>query len=80
MCLNSSKNAVANGSKPSVVCEYTADSVAEFVIGDGLSLIGSSEGVPVTGHPNIGDVLKRFAEKALTFKGTDGLGNNMSFA
>lgn len=69
------QNAVANGSKPSVVCEYTADSVSEFVIGDSLSLIGSDEGVSVAGHPNIGDVLKRFADKALNFKGTDGLGN-----
>lgn len=69
------QDAVARGEKPSVVCEYTADSVSEFVIGGGLPLISSAEGVPVAGHPNIGDVLKRFADKALTFKGTDGLGN-----
>lgn len=69
------QDAVARGEKPSVVCEYTADSVSEFVIGEGLPLISSAEGVPVAGHPNIGDVLKRFADKALTFKGTDGLGN-----
>lgn len=69
------QDAVARGEKPSVVCEYTADSVSEFVIGEGLPLISSAEGVAVAGHPNIGDVLKRFADKALTFKGTDGLGN-----
>lgn len=69
------EDAVARGHKPSVVCEYTADSVSEFVIGDQLALITQPEGVPVAGHPNVGDVLKRFAEKALTFKGMDGLGN-----
>jgi hypothetical protein len=71
------QDAVARGNKPSVVCEYTADSVSEFVIGDQLSLLSDAgaEGVVVRGHPNIGDVLRRFAEKALVFKGVDGLGN-----
>ena len=69
------EKAVARGHKPSVVCEYTADSVSEFVIGDQLSLITQADGVPVAGHPHVGDVLKRFADKALTFKGMDGLGN-----
>lgn len=69
------QDAVSRGHKPSVVCEYTADSVSEFVIGGQLPLITQPEGVPVAGHPNVGDVLKRFAEKSLTFKGMDGLGN-----
>ena len=69
------EDAVARGNKPAVVLEYTADSVSEWVIGDGLARMGDLEGAPVRGHPHIGDVLKRFAEKALVFKGHDGLGN-----
>lgn len=70
------QDAVARGNKPSVVLEYTADSVAEYVIGGQLGLMSSlPDGVVVAGHPNIGDVLKRFAEKALTFKAVDGMGN-----
>ena len=69
------EDAVARGNKPAVVLEYTADSVSEWVIGDGLAQAGGLEGAPVRGHPHIGDVLKRFAEKALVFKGHDGLGN-----
>ena len=69
------EDAVARGNKPAVVLEYTADSVSEWVIGDGLAQVGGLEGAPVRGHPHIGDVLKRFAEKALVFKGHDGLGN-----
>lgn len=69
------QDAVSRGNKPCVVCEYTADSVAEFVIGDQLGLVAQPEGVPVAGHPNVGDVLKRFAHKALVFKGQDGFGN-----
>lgn len=69
------EDAVARGSKPAVVLEYTGDSVSRFVIGDRMGEMSLSDGVLVQGHPNIGDVLKRFAEKALTFKGNDGLGN-----
>ena len=74
------QDAVARGHKPSVVLEYTADSVSEFVIGDQLgALTAASDGVVVAGHPNIGDVVKRFAHKAMTFKAVDGLGNAHEF-
>jgi hypothetical protein len=74
------QDAVARGHKPSVVLEYTADSVSEFVIGDQLGALASApEGVIVGGHPNIGDVVKRFAHKAMTFKAVDGLGNAHEF-
>lgn len=69
------QEAAGRGNKPSVVSEYTADSISEYVIGDQLPFIASPEGVPVAGHPNIGDVLKRFADNSLNMKGADGLGN-----
>lgn len=70
------QDAVARGHKPSVVLEYTADSVSEYVMRGQTGLLSSlPDGLVVAGHPNIGDVLKRFADKALTFKAVDGMGN-----
>ena len=54
------QKAAGRGNKPRVVSEYTADWLRD-VIGDQLSLIGQPEGVPVAGHPNIGDV-QRFRQ------------------
>jgi hypothetical protein len=69
------EDAMTRGSKPAVVLEYTADSVSEWVIGGELTSASEADGAAVRGHPHIGDVLKRFAEKALVFKGHDGFGN-----
>lgn len=69
------EDSIARGEKPTVVVEYTGDSVSEWLIGNQHHLMTGGQGVPVAGHPNMGDVLKRFAEKLLIMKGTDALGN-----
>lgn len=83
-------DAVVNNNKISAVCEFTGDSVAEWLVqrnGGGLSLEGDEETsaftrdreIEVDGHPNIGHVLERFAERMLEIKGTDAFGNTTSF-
>lgn len=82
-------DAVVNNNKVSAVCEFTGDSVAEWLVqqsGGGLALeddetsaLTRDREVEVRGHPNIGHVLERFAERMLEIKGTDAFGNVTSF-
>lgn len=75
------REVTAAGEKATVLQEFTGDSVAEYVLAaDGYK--GGAlppEGVQVSQHPNIGHVVKRMAERMLDVKGTDALGNALSF-
>lgn len=83
-------DAVVNNNKSTVVCEFTGDSVAEWLVqkhGGGLALedegetsaLSGDREVEVGSHPNIGHVLERFAERMLEIKGTNAFGDITSF-
>lgn len=71
------EDSVAAGEKPTVVCEFTADSVSRWMVGSQLPMLNTENGIEVDAHPNIGHVLKRFADRMLTFKGSTALGDQI---
>lgn len=74
-------DAVIRNEKATIVCEYTGDSVAEWLVAKnaaGRPLVGDRE-VPIPAHPNMGHVLERFAERMLVVKGTDAYGERTEF-
>lgn len=75
------RETTAAGEKATVLQEFTGDSVAEYVLAEAGYGGGAipSEGVEVRAHPHIGHVVKRMAERMLDVKGTDALGNAVSF-
>jgi hypothetical protein len=72
----------AAGEKATVLQEFTGDSIAEYVMrssGHASPNLLPPEGWEVREHPHIGHVVKRMAERMLDVKGTDALGNAITF-
>lgn len=81
-------NAIELNEKATVVCEFTGDSVAQWLVqkeGGAIALdedeniLSGDREIPVGAHPHIGHVLERFAERMLEIKGTNAFGEETSF-